>query len=77
MAHTDVKYCREYRQKLGFNNQQLVKVFFAAKDIHPDVDYNYVVLLNQRLFEIIEKIDSLVDRSIKLKDLTQFTVSLI
>ncbi|MFH0854248.1 MAG: hypothetical protein V1891_02035 [bacterium] len=52
MTTIDTKYFKEYREKLGFTNQNGVKSFFAAKDIIPTVDYNYIDLLNDRLLEI-------------------------
>jgi len=42
MTIIDTKYFKEYREKLGFTNQIGVKAFFAAKDIIPTVDYNYI-----------------------------------
>jgi hypothetical protein len=68
----DIKYFKEYRQKLGFNNQDGVKKFFGAKDITPNVDYNYIDLLNLRLTEIVKKMDSVVNDYIKLPDLDYF-----
>ena len=44
------EYFRQYRQKLGFSNQADVKNFFGAKDITPTVDFNYINLLNKRLY---------------------------
>ena len=61
----DTKYFREYRVLLGFSNQNNVKNFFGAKDITPLVDYNYIELLNNRLVEIILKINTLVVDEIK------------
>jgi len=66
------EYSRQYRQKLGFNNQADVKNFFGAKDILPTVDLNYIKLLNKRLYEIIERINSIVASDIKLDDLSAF-----
>ncbi len=68
----DIKYSREYRQRLGFNNQDVVKKFFGAKDITPAVDYNYIDLLNSRLSEIVRKMNSVVHDEIKLQDLDSF-----
>lgn len=68
----DTKYFKEYREKLGFSNQIGVKNFFAAKDIIPTVDYEYIGLLNTRLFEIVSKIDGLVVEDIKIEDLDSF-----
>ena len=53
----DTKYFKEYRLRLGFNNQQNVKKFFGAKDITPTVDFNYIALLNNRLVEILKKVN--------------------
>ena len=63
---------REYRQKLGFGNQSDVKDFFGAKDIVPIIDLNYIKLLNKRLYEIIDKINEIVVKDIKLDDLDNF-----
>lgn len=68
----DTKYFKEYREKLGFSNQIGVKNFFAAKDIIPTVDYEYIGLLNTRLFEIVSKIDGLVVEDIKIENLDSF-----
>lgn len=66
------KYFKEYREKLGFNNQNGVKAFFAAKDIIPTVDYNYIALLNTRLFEIVAKIDEIIVDDIRAENLDLF-----
>ncbi|MBU6431039.1 MAG: restriction endonuclease [Patescibacteria group bacterium] len=62
------EYFRQYRQKLGFNNQADVKNFFGAKDIVPVVDLNYLKLLNKRLYEIVTRINSVVSNEVKLVD---------
>jgi len=72
MTIIDTKYFKEYREKLGFTNQNGVKAFFAAKDIIPSVDYGYIDLLNTRLLEIVEKIDDLVVAEVKVKNLNDF-----
>ncbi|MFH1890479.1 MAG: restriction endonuclease [Candidatus Kuenenbacteria bacterium] len=66
------KYFRQYRQKLGFDNQADVKNFFGAKDITPTVDFNYIRLLNKRLYDIINKVNGVVADEIKVEDLTAF-----
>ena len=68
----DTKYFREYRQKLGFANQSAVKKFFAGKDIVPAVDFNYIKLFNDRLVDIVKKIDELSDQSIKIDNIDSF-----
>ncbi len=72
MSLIGTKYFKEYRNKLGFTNQQETKKFFAGKDIIPTVDYHYINLFNNRLIEIVHKINELVDNSIKIKELDAF-----
>lgn len=66
------KYFKEYREKLGFTNQQRVKSFFGAKDIVPNVDLSYIDLLNKRLCEIIEKINTTVHEEVQIDNLEYF-----
>lgn len=68
----DTNYFRQYRSQLGFSNQNDAKTFFAAKDVTPSVDYGFIALLNERLFEIIQKINTIVDDEIKEKNLSKF-----
>ena len=72
MTLIDTKYFREYREKLGFSNQNDIKTFLAAKDIIPSIDYSYIELLNGRLFDVISKIDSLLVVDIRIGDLSKF-----
>lgn len=67
------EYFRQYRRSLGFRNQSEVKSFFGAKDITPTVDFNYLKLLNVRLYSIIEKINNTVSADIKIDSLSDFT----
>lgn len=66
------QYFKEYRKELGFTKQDDVKSFFAGKDITPTVDYNYIELLNTRLVEIIQKINSLVSADINIIKIDDF-----
>lgn len=66
------EYFRQYRQRLGFSNQADVKDFFGAKDIIPTVDLNYIALLNDRLYGLIDKINAVVSSDIKFDDLNAF-----
>jgi hypothetical protein len=68
----DTKYFKEYRLKLGFTNQQNVKKFFGAKDITPTIDYNYISRLNNRLIDIIKKINDIIPSEIKIDNLELF-----
>ncbi|OIO44958.1 restriction endonuclease [bacterium (Candidatus Gribaldobacteria) CG10_big_fil_rev_8_21_14_0_10_37_21] len=66
------EYFQQYRRRLGFANQAAVKDFFGAKDITPTVDFNYVKILNKRLYAIIDKVDAIVVKEIKTKNLLAF-----
>ncbi|MDD5135457.1 MAG: restriction endonuclease, partial [Phycisphaerae bacterium] len=66
------EYFRQYRQKLGFTNQADVKNFFGAKDITPTVDFNYITLLNKRLYDIVDKVNGIVVDEIKIDNLANF-----
>jgi hypothetical protein len=66
------EYFRQYRQKLGFSNQADVKNFFGAKDITPTVDFNYIDLLNKRLYEIVDRLNKVVVDEIKIDNLNSF-----
>lgn len=68
----DLKYFKEYRERLGFTSQSVTKEYFSAKDITPTVDYNYIDLLNSRLFEIVAKINQLVVEDVKVQDINNF-----
>lgn len=68
----NTKYFKEYRAKLGFSNQGNVKKFFGAKDISPTIDYGYIDNLNQRLFEIISKINALVVEDLRVEEIEAF-----
>lgn len=66
------EYFRQYRQKLGFSNQADVKNFFGAKDITPTVDFNYIDLLNERLYDIVDRLNKVVVDEIKIDNLGSF-----
>jgi hypothetical protein len=68
----DNKYFRDYRKKLGFSSQDDAKNFLGAKDISPTVDINYIKLLNNRLSEIIDKINGVVALEIQIEDIATF-----
>lgn len=68
----EVEHFRKYRNSLGFTNQSEVKIFYGAKDILPGVDLKYIGLLNERLTRIIDKINAVVDSSVKIDDLVTF-----
>lgn len=72
MAIIDAKYFKEYREKLGFTNQNGIKAFFGAKDIVSEVDYKYLESLNGRLIQIVQKINLLVADEIKVDNFDLF-----
>lgn len=43
---------RKYRENLGYTNKTKFKNFLSAKDIVPNIDYQYIESLNNRLKEI-------------------------
>lgn len=66
------EYFQQYRKKLGFANQSDVKSFFGAKDITPTVDFNYIKLLNKRLYDIIDRINGIVAEEVRIDNLAIF-----
>ncbi len=65
-------YFTQYRKKLGFSNQTSLKDFFKAKDIVSSINYEYLESLNNRLFEVIEKINRVVPAEISIKKIDEF-----
>lgn len=66
------EYFPQYRQRLGFSNQADIKSFFGAKDIVSAIDLNYIALLNERLYSMLDKINAVVVDDIKINDLNSF-----
>jgi hypothetical protein len=66
------QYFREYRQKLGFNNQTEAKIFLSAKDVLPSIDYNYIESLNRRISDILKGINQIVNHSVRRDNLESF-----
>jgi len=66
------EYFKQYRHKLGFENQTDVKTFWGAKDIIPTVDLNYLKLLNARLCKIVDLMNFVVSSDAKLADTGSF-----
>ncbi|SMN11032.1 hypothetical protein SPBRAN_1247 [uncultured Candidatus Thioglobus sp.] len=56
-------YFKEYQKSIGFTNQGDTKQFLAGKDISPAIDFTYIDNLNQRLVEIIKKINNIANVS--------------
>ncbi len=66
------EYFRNYRRQLGFTNQGDVKDFFGGKDITPTIDFNYLTLLNIRLCEVVDRLNSIVNDEIKIITIKSF-----
>jgi len=58
-------YPKEYRKKLGFTNQGDAKDFFGAKDIIPSIDFGYMDLLNERLYEMADRMNEVVAKELR------------
>ncbi len=66
-------YFKKYRLELGFSNQNDAKFFLAAKDIKPNIDYAYIVLLNKRLIKILKNLNKILVDDLKNNDLNLFS----
>lgn len=65
-------YFREYRNSLGFTNQQSAKEFFAGKDIIPSVNYDYIESLNERINTLIQRVNCVISRKVSPDQLDIF-----
>ncbi|HCL57162.1 MAG TPA: restriction endonuclease [Spirochaetia bacterium] len=72
MNESATKYFKEYKSKLGFTNQNQAKDYLAAKNITPSVDYKYIACLNDRIIDILKKINSIIHVDSQRKDLDDF-----
>lgn len=72
MNENPADYFRNYRSKLGFTNQNQAKEYLAAKNITPSVDYEYIDYLNERIIDIVNRINSVIHIGSRRKDLNEF-----
>jgi hypothetical protein len=70
-------YFKSYREKLGYPSQAGAKVFLAAKDIRPGIDFNYIDQLNDRISRIIQSVNSAVHKDAQRDDIDNFFQSFI
>jgi len=68
-------YFKEYRSAIGFSSQGAAKSFLSAKDIAPGVDYDYIVSLNQRIQEVLVRVNDIAEASFKRDDMVGFLPS--
>lgn len=66
------QYFKEYREKIGFRSQKEARDYLSAKNIFPDVNYEYINKLNERISEIAGKINKIIDSSYSRKDISIF-----
>ncbi len=65
-------YFREYRKKIGFTNQNDAKLFLAAKDIIPLIDYEYIDALCTRIKDVITRINGIIPDKYRPANLSAF-----
>lgn len=73
MNENHAKYFKMYRESIGFTNQNDAKIFLAGKDVSPDVDFQYIEKLNNRLIEIVTKINGVANVSYKSMNIFEFS----
>ncbi len=66
------KYFKQYRSELGYTNQEKVKSFLSGKDIIPSIDHDYIIKLNNRIKDIITKINNIIHQEERRKSLNHF-----
>lgn len=72
MNQRPAEYFKKYRSQLGFSSQSQAREYLAAKNITPSVDYNYIEGLNNRIIDILKKINSILHVDSQRKDLDDF-----
>jgi hypothetical protein len=65
-------YYKEYRNRLGFSTQNAAREFLAAKDVEPQIDFQYIEALNVRIADVIRKLNTVVTPVAQVKDLDGF-----
>lgn len=73
MVTITAKEFKDFRNLLGFTNQNDVKAFYSAKDIIRPISFEHIELLNARLTEIVSKLNSVVHASVRTTDIDGFT----
>jgi len=68
-------YYKEYRNRLGFSTQNAAKEFLAAKDVEPQIDFQYIEALNIRIADVIRKLNTVVTPVAQVKDFDRVTLN--
>jgi hypothetical protein len=63
---------REYRNALGLRSQEYARSYLSGKDIVPDIDYDHIVDLMDRLSEILLKLNSILHPEVRHADFAEF-----
>lgn len=62
---------------LGFTRQADAKVFLGAKDIVADIDFSYLEKLNERIFEIVSRLNTLIVEDVRHDSIEKFKKEII
>ena len=73
MSENPALYFKRYRESFGFPNQNAAKQFLAGKDVSPSVDFAYINRLNERLNDIIVKLNAMMNEHCRVLDMDAFT----
>ena len=73
MVENPANYFKEYRVRSGFTNQSAAKEYLASKDIFTAIDYDYSNNLNCRIYEIVEKLNSVFPSATRRDNLETFS----
>ncbi len=71
------KYFKQYRKLLGFSSTAQAKEFLSGKDITPNIDYEYIDLLNLRIKEIIYRLNGIPNTDFQRNDIDSFSQQFI
>ena len=72
MNENPAKYFRRYRQSIGFSNQSEAKSFLGGKNVPAGIDYEYIKNLNQRIEDILLRINSVLHAQLKINNIDLF-----
>jgi hypothetical protein len=72
MTENPASYFKKYRLDIGFRNQTEAKEYLSAKDLSPNIDFEYIEALNGRISGIIFKVNSIVSGVLKREDVRSF-----
>lgn len=69
----DIAYAgRNFRRAMGFSSQESLKNFYKASDIARPIDIEYISKLNERLVQIVKKVNDIVHVSVRQDNIKNF-----